>query len=196
MLGWAFWLLQVFRPEMWYAVYTACSYAILTIILVEIAAGCTPAKYSTAAAVATWGAVLLGAQLQGHITDPRHYPDYMWWRHMTIRTAIPYIQPSDYDAISKALGARSLDQSRGLVQFYPGGDGLLFMDRLPENWTPFYPSFTDLRPTAMVFHLSQLTYPGYNQNALAQMEKYGVDLQQPACSRNETEKWYVQVLDK
>lgn len=196
MLGWAFWFIPVFRPEMWYSVYTACSYAILTVVLIEIAACYAPAKYRTAASAATWGAVILGAQLQGHITDPRHYPDYMWWRHMTIRTAIPYIQPSDCNTISNALVAASADHPGGYVQFFPGGDGLLFMDRLPANWIPAYHGFLGIRPAAIIFHLSLLTYPGFSESTLAQMDKNGVDLQTPTFSRNETEKWYVHVLDK
>jgi len=192
-LGWVFWFLPVFRPEMWYEIYTTFSYVFTTVILIEIAAEHAKGKYRTAGPLLTMGVLLLAANRQGQITDPRHYPDYLWWHHMRIRTAPSYIDPADQTAVSQALQAVP---EGGWVLFHPGGDGLLFMDRLPTNWVSIYPSFVEIEPDARVFHLSALAYPGYTKRTLEQMEQYGVDVETPTFSQDGTERWYVHLTKK
>jgi len=196
MLGWIFWFLPVFRPEMWYEIYTALSYILATVVLIEIAACYSKEKYRTVAPLLVMGGVLFAANRQGQITDPRHYPDYLWWHHMRIRTAPAYILPSDVAAISKALEPLSTDSAGSFIEFDPSGDGLLFIDQLPSNLTSICPAFIKIQPAAIVFHLSALAHPAYTKRTLEQMKQYGVDVERPTSSRDGTEKWYVHLLKK
>jgi len=191
LLAAALWFLPIYRPEMWYSVYTAFAYALAAIILVEIAARHLPPATRRFGQPIVLVAVLVGAFLLGHVPDPRHYPDYFWWRHMTIRTQPDYLQAADVEAVAAALRAQTAAPGAGRVQFYPNGDGALFLGRLPEPWIPYYPSFTDEPPTAIVFHQTRLAYPSYPPVIAAAMEARGVDPARPLRARDGTESWFV-----
>ena len=190
-LATALWFLPVYRPEMWYSVYTTFAYALAAVVLVEIAACHLPGAVRRFGQPVVMGAVLLGAFILGYLPDPRHYPDYLWWRHMTIRPQPAYLCATDVEAVANALRAQPVAPGAGRVQFYPNGDGTLFLGRLPEPWIPYYPSFTDVSPTAIVFHQTRLAYPSFPPLIAAAMEAHGVDLARPVHVRDETEKWYV-----
>jgi len=110
---------------------------------------------------------------------------------MTIRPQPDYIQAADIEAVAAALHAHAAAPGTGRVQFYPNGDGALFLGRLPEPWIPYYPSFTDEPPTAIVFHQTRLAYPSYPPVIAAAMEARGVDSESPLHARDVTEKWFV-----
>lgn len=187
----ALWFLPIYRPEMWYSVYTAFAYAFAAVVLIELAARHLPPAARWFGRPAVIGAILLSAFALGHVPDPRHYPSYFWWRHMTIRPQPDYIQAADIEAVAAALHAHAAAPGTGRVQFYPNGDGALFLGRLPEPWIPYYPSFTDEPPTAIVFHQTRLAYPSYPPVIAAAMEARGVDSESPLHARDETEKWFV-----
>ena len=191
LLAAALWFLPIYRPEMWYSVYTAFAYALAAIILVEIAARHLPPAARRFGQPIVLGAVVLGAFLLGHVPDPRHYPDYFWWRHMTIRPHPAYVDAADFEAVAAALRAQPVAPGAGRVQFYPNGDGALFLGRLPENWIPYYPSFTDVPPTAIVFHRTRLAYPSFPPLLAAALDARGVDPARPHRARDETEQWFV-----
>ncbi len=191
LLATALWFIPVYRQEMWYAVYTAFSYAIAAFILVEIAARHLPARMQRIGRPGVFAAVILGGFILGHVPDPRHYPLYFWWWHMTIRDRPDYIHDSDYAAIAAALETRPAGPKDARVQFYPAGDGTLFLDRLPEPWIPYFPSFTDIPPTAIVFHQTRLAYPGYALLVSNAMQSRGVNPEYPVHARDETEKWFM-----
>ncbi len=191
LLAAALWFLPVFRPEMWYSAYTAFAYALAAVVCVEIAARHLPPLARRFGRPAVLGAVLFGAFVLGHVPDPRHYPFYFWWRHMTIRTQPDYFRETDVEAVAAALRARTAAPGAGRVQFYPAGDGTLFLERLPEPWLPFYPAFTDVPPAAIVFHESRLAYPAFPAMIAAGMEACGADPARPVLVRDETEKWHV-----
>jgi len=191
LLATALWFLPIYRPEMWYSVYTAFAYALATVVIVELAARHLPPVAHRVCRPAVLGALLLGAFVLGHVPDPRHYPFYFWWRHMTIRTHPDYIQEADIEAVAATLRARSAAPGEGRVQFYPNGDGALFLGRLPKPWIPYYPSFTDVPPTAIVFHTTRLAYPSFPPLIAAAMLDRGVDPDRPLHTRDETEKWFV-----
>ena len=191
LLAAALWFLPIYRPEMWYSVYSAFAYALAAVVLVEIAARHLPPGARRFGRPAVLGAILLGAFLLGQVPDPRHYPYYFWWRHMTIRTQPNYIDEADITAVAAALRAQDAAPGAGRVQFYPNGDGPLFLGRLPAPWIPYYPSFTDEHPTAIVFHQTRLAYPSFPPLIAAAMEARGVDPERPLHARDETEKWFV-----
>jgi hypothetical protein len=191
LLAVALWFIPVYRPEMWYAVYTAFSYAIAAWILVEIAARNLPVDMRRIGAPSVFAALVLGGFIIGHVPDPRHYPLYFWWWHMTIRDRPNYIDDSDYAAIATALDARSASPGDARVQFYPGGDGTLFLRRLPAPWIPYYPSFTDIPPTAIVIHQTRLAYPGHAPQISNTMQSAGINPENPIHARDETEKWFI-----
>lgn len=191
LLAAALWFLPIYRPEMWYSVYTAFAYALATVVLVELAARHLPPAARRLGRPAVLGVLLLGAFVLGQVPDPRHYPFYFWWRHMTIRTQPDYLQAADVEAVAAALRARLAAPGKGRVQFYPNGDGALFMGRIPKPWIPYYPSFTDVPPTAIVFHSTRLAYPSFPPLIAAAMLARGVDSDRPLLVRDETEKWFV-----
>ena len=191
LLAAALWFLPIYRPEMWYSVYTAFAYALAAVAIVELAARHLPPAWRRAGRPAVLAAVLFGAFVLGHVPDPRHYPFYFWWRHMTIRTQPDYVQAADVEAIATTLRERSAAPGAGRVQFYPNGDGALFLGRLPAPWIPYYPSFTDVPPTAIVFHQTRLAYPSFPPLIAAAMQACGVDPARPLHARDETEKWFV-----
>ena len=191
LLAAALWFLPIYRPEMWYSVYAACAYALAAVVLVEIAARHLPPAARRLGRLAVLGAVLAGALILGQVPDPRHYPYYFWWRHMTIRPQPAYVCAADVEAVAAALRAQPAAPGAGRVQFYPNGDGPLFLGRLPEPWIPYYPSFTDVPPDAIVFHRTRLAYPSFPPVLAAAMAARGVDPDRPLHVRDETEKWYV-----
>jgi hypothetical protein len=188
------WFLPIYRPEMWYSVYTAFAYALGACLLVELAACCLPAAQRRFGTALIMVALLVGGLVLGHVPDPRHYPDYFWWRHMRIRAQPDYIHPTDYPAISAALQAEPVLTQPRRVAFYPNGDGTLFIGRLPNPWIPFYPAFTDDQPDAIIFHQSRLAYPGHSPILRELMQTHGVNPSQPTHMRDETEKWFVHFL--
>jgi hypothetical protein len=190
-LGVGLWFIPVYRPEMWYLVYTNGAYLVAGVVLVEMAARRAAPAGRRLAAPAVAGLVLVGSFYQGHVPDPRHYPDYFWWCHMTIRARPAYIEAGDYDAIGAALAARAPASRPARVQFHPIGDGALFLGRLPAPWIPYRPAFTDVPPDAIVFHQTRLAYPGVNEAVARDMAAAGADPSAPVRVRDETETWYV-----
>jgi hypothetical protein len=85
LLATALWFLPIYRPEMWYSVYAAFAYAFAAVVIIELAARHLPPAARRFGQPVVLGAILLGAFVLGHVPDPRHYPSYFWWRHMTIR---------------------------------------------------------------------------------------------------------------
>ena len=110
---------------------------------------------------------------------------------MTIRPHPAYVDAADFEAVAAALRAQPVAPGAGRVQFYPNGDGALFLGRLPENWIPYYPSFTDVPPTAIVFHRTRLAYPSFPPLLAAALDARGVDPARPLHARDETEQWFV-----
>lgn len=191
LLAAALWFLPIYRPEMWYSVYTTFAYAFAAVVIIELAARHLPPAARRFGQPVVLGAILLGAFVLGHVPDPRHYPSYFWWRHMTIRPQPDYIQAADIEAVAAALHAHAVAPGAGRVQFFPNGDGALFLGRLPAPWIPYYPSFTDVPPTAIVFHQTRLAYPSFPPLIAAAMRARGVDPERPLHARDETEKWFV-----
>ena len=191
LLGLAFWFLQFYRPEMWYFVYTSTFYALAAIVLLELAARFLPPAALAPGLAAVAAALVLVSYLQGYVPDPRHFPRYLWWRHMTIRTEPAYLHPADVHAVPALRGARGTASAPALFQFPPGPKGALFHRRLPSPWIPFYPSFTQRRPDAVVVHVSRLAFPGFNQSAERALERLGMDPAAPGHVRDQTEKWFV-----
>jgi len=199
MLGFIFWTLEILRPEMWYSIYSALAYGMFSIVLLErideIAANRKQAS-RTFISIAALMLVLGGCYFQALITDPRHYPYYMWWRHMTIRDSVSYHTERDVNQTVEALKKNAVSNQLCRVRFYPQGEGVLYTGKLPDGFIPYYPVFTDIEPDVLVFRLSRLAYPGFNESVMDQLKMLEIDENRPFHTRNDTEKWYIHRVSK
>jgi hypothetical protein len=194
LIGLGFWFLQFYRPEMWYFCFTALFYALSICTILELVASSKVAGVKRLGTPLALVVLLSASYFQGHVLDPRYYPLYLWWRHMTIRPNEKYITQADIHAVHQIFASQSPAREPGLVRFFPGGDGALFHNQLPSGWIPYFKAFSAVPPSAIVIHQSSMAYPGFNEKGSGLLDEYGVDLQTPAHARDGTGSWFVHFL--
>ncbi len=170
------WWVAAAGIEMWYRVFFALSYLLITIMFLVVVAhlwrsGAT--RWKTIAGSVLVSAIAGGAigwnAMTSSFGEPLIFPDPNPWYHMPA-DAGPYITAADLTKIQTAIDLIAEERDSSTVEFYPAADAFFFTSDSPPQIRFSYPLFCTRPPNWYVVHVSSLFTPVFHRYALALLD--------------------------
>ena len=130
---------------------------------------------------------------QGRLGKYRFSPDQLEWQDMRVATEVAYLTHEDMELLRAKILALP-GYGNLAVQFFPRGDGILFYEYYPHDWTYTNPLFYRPKVDLQLIHLSRY-FPGeWKRRVRRYWSQIGVNpdsLPEPVYTRDSTEQWYL-----
>jgi hypothetical protein len=192
----AMWIVNKIGHEIWYQVFDAFAYLLVTIVVIELM---NPARKKVLYAGLFLVALFVNTGL-GMIESPKGYPYSMRWIDMRMALDVPYFTASDKQSVAQLLAKHRKEAEPLHVQFFPTADALFFQDLEDKTIRSVYPSspesiFPPQRRDIFLLHVSLYLPRGWrSESDLRQIVyKAGIDsTNKPFLlfERDSTERWY------
>jgi len=194
------WLVNKIGQEMWYGVFDAVAFLLLSVSVFELAMQFLPKTSAKRLAVGAVFLVVVSLNYAGGMVENiAGYPSNIVWSGMGMSDSIPYVTSDDLEAIRGFILSHSSDHAQMHIEFEPGGDGLLFYDLRGKNIQIYYAHkatqiVPDRKPDLYIIHESKHMPPWWREYPLNwAFTRAGIDKNDPKFilrRRQNSEVWY------
>jgi hypothetical protein len=191
----AMWTVNKIGQELWYQVFDALTYLLITIVIIE---QLNPSKKKTYYAVLFAVGLFINAGM-GAIDSPKGYPYSMKWVDMRMESDVRYFTAEDKQTVTRLLSEHQKENQLLRVQFFPNADALLFQDMEDRTIRSVYPAspasiFPPQDRDLFLIHISRYHPKGWGGTTLPWiLDDAAIDTTDKRYllfERDSTERWY------